>query len=61
MYVTALRSGGYRNLEGKVELCQPLAVLIGENNAGPGSNRLNAATVPGHQRRTLDTLVIGEI
>jgi hypothetical protein len=34
MYVSALRATGYRNLEGTVELCHPLAVLVGENNAG---------------------------
>lgn len=34
MYVSALRAIGYRNLEGTVELCSPLAVLVGENNAG---------------------------
>ncbi|HTD08810.1 MAG TPA: AAA family ATPase [Solirubrobacteraceae bacterium] len=34
MQVRALHSRGYRNLEGTVELCSPLAVLVGENNAG---------------------------
>jgi pimeloyl-ACP methyl ester carboxylesterase len=27
-------SSGFRNLEGTLELCHPLAVLVGENNAG---------------------------
>jgi putative ATP-dependent endonuclease of the OLD family len=34
MHVSALRASGYRNLDGTVELCHPLAVLVGENNAG---------------------------
>jgi putative ATP-dependent endonuclease of OLD family len=34
MYVSALRASGYRNLDGTIELCYPLAVLVGENNAG---------------------------
>lgn len=41
MYVSALRATGYRNLEGTVELCSPLAVLVGENNAGK-SNVIDA-------------------
>lgn len=34
MYVAALIASGYRNLEGEYPLCHPLAVLVGENNAG---------------------------
>ena len=34
MHVSALVAHGFRNLEGRVALCQPLAVVIGENNAG---------------------------
>ena len=34
MYVSALRATGYRNLDTTIELCHPLAVLVGENNAG---------------------------
>jgi putative ATP-dependent endonuclease of OLD family len=41
MFVSALRASGYRNLEGTVDLCHPLAVLVGENNAGK-SNVIDA-------------------
>lgn len=34
MYVSAFRASNYRNLDGTFELCHPLAVLVGENNAG---------------------------
>jgi putative ATP-dependent endonuclease of the OLD family len=34
MYVSALRAVGYRNLDGIIGLCHPLAVLVGENNSG---------------------------
>jgi putative ATP-dependent endonuclease of OLD family len=34
MYVSALRASGYRNLEGIFPICAPLAILVGENNAG---------------------------
>jgi len=34
MYVEALIASGYRNLDGEYPLCHPLAVLVGENNAG---------------------------
>jgi putative ATP-dependent endonuclease of OLD family len=34
MYVAALTASGYRNLDGEYPLCHPLAVLVGENNAG---------------------------
>ncbi|HEV7529031.1 MAG TPA: AAA family ATPase [Solirubrobacteraceae bacterium] len=41
MRIKALQSKGYRNLAGEVELCSPLAVLVGENNAGK-SNLVDA-------------------
>jgi putative ATP-dependent endonuclease of the OLD family len=41
MYVSALRASGYRNLNTTVGLCQPLAVIVGENNAGK-SNVIDA-------------------
>src|SRR4051794_18075328 len=41
MYITTLRAAGYRNLAGTVELCHPLAVIVGENNAGK-SNVIDA-------------------
>jgi putative ATP-dependent endonuclease of OLD family len=41
MYVSALRAKGYRNLDTMIELCHPLAVLVGENNAGK-SNVIDA-------------------
>ncbi len=34
MFITALKASGYRNLNTSVGLCAPLAVLVGENNAG---------------------------
>jgi hypothetical protein len=34
MYVSALVAHGFRNLEGRIPLCEPLVVVIGENNAG---------------------------
>ena len=41
VHVTALRATGFRNLDTIVELCHPLAVLVGENNAGK-SNVIDA-------------------
>ena len=41
MYVSALRAVGYRNLNTGIGLCEPLAVLVGENNAGK-SNVIDA-------------------
>jgi putative ATP-dependent endonuclease of OLD family len=41
MYVSALRASGYRNLEGTFPICAPLAILVGENNAGK-SNVIDA-------------------
>ena len=41
MYVSALRACGYRNLEGTFPICAPLAILVGENNAGK-SNVIDA-------------------
>jgi putative ATP-dependent endonuclease of OLD family len=41
MYVAALIASGYRNLDGEYPLCHPLAVLVGENNAGK-SNVIDA-------------------
>lgn len=32
--LSALRAVGYRNLDGTVGLCAPVAVMVGENNAG---------------------------
>jgi putative ATP-dependent endonuclease of OLD family len=34
VFVTALRAVGYRNLDTTIEVCHPLAVVVGENNAG---------------------------
>jgi AAA domain len=39
--VKALQCSGYRNLKGRVELRSPLAVIVGENNAGK-SNVIDA-------------------
>lgn len=41
MYVSAIRATGYRNLDATVGLCHPLAVIVGENNAGK-SNVIDA-------------------
>jgi putative ATP-dependent endonuclease of OLD family len=41
VYVSALRASGYRNLEGTFPIGAPLAVLVGENNAGK-SNLIDA-------------------
>jgi AAA15 family ATPase/GTPase len=41
MYVSALRAVGYRNLNTTIGVCHPLAVLVGENNAGK-SNVIDA-------------------
>jgi putative ATP-dependent endonuclease of OLD family len=41
MYVSALRAKNYRNLDTTVGLCHPLAVVVGENNAGK-SNVIDA-------------------
>lgn len=37
MFVRALVVTGFRNLEGCIPLCEPLAVLLGENNSGKSS------------------------
>ena len=41
MYISAIRATGYRNLNGVVPLSAPLAILVGENNAGK-SNVIDA-------------------
>jgi putative ATP-dependent endonuclease of OLD family len=41
VHVTALRTANFRNLNTTIELCHPLAVLVGENNAGK-SNVIDA-------------------
>ncbi len=41
MYVSAVRATGYRNLNGTIGLCHPLAIIVGENNAGK-SNVIDA-------------------
>lgn len=41
MYVSALRATNYRNLNTTIGLCHPLAVVVGENNAGK-SNLIDA-------------------
>ena len=41
MFVAALRAVGFRNLDTTIELCSPLAVVVGENNAGK-SNLIDA-------------------
>ena len=41
MRISALRATGYRNLDGQVGLCDPVAILVGENNAGK-SNVIDA-------------------
>lgn len=41
VYVSAIRATGYRNLDATVGLCHPLAVIVGENNAGK-SNVIDA-------------------
>ena len=41
MHVTALRAAGFRNVNTTIELCHPLALLVGENNAGK-SNVIDA-------------------
>ena len=37
MFVNALVATGFRNLDGRIPLCAPLAVLLGENNSGKSS------------------------
>ena len=39
--MSAIRATGFRNLTGRIPLCEPLAVLVGENNAGK-SNVIDA-------------------
>jgi putative ATP-dependent endonuclease of the OLD family len=41
LYVSAVRATGYRNLNGTIGLCHPLAIIVGENNAGK-SNVIDA-------------------
>lgn len=41
MQLSELRIEGFRNLEGTVELCAPLALIVGENNTGK-SNVIDA-------------------
>lgn len=41
VFIVALRAVGFRNLNTTIELCHPLAVVVGENNAGK-SNLIDA-------------------
>lgn len=41
MRISALRASGYRNLDGRIGLCDPVAIVVGENNAGK-SNVIDA-------------------
>ena len=41
MFVTAISATGFQNLSGRIPLCYPLAVIIGENNTGK-SNLIDA-------------------
>ena len=41
MFVRAISAVGFRNLSGRVPICHPLAVIIGENNTGK-SNLIDA-------------------
>jgi putative ATP-dependent endonuclease of the OLD family len=41
VHISAVTASGYRNLAGRIELCHPLAVIAGENNAGK-SNVIDA-------------------
>jgi putative ATP-dependent endonuclease of OLD family len=41
VHVSAVVAHGFRNLEGRIPLCEPLAVIIGGNNAGK-SNAIDA-------------------
>lgn len=41
MYVAKLVAAGYRNLDGEYPFCQPLSILVGENNVGK-SNIIDA-------------------
>lgn len=41
MHVAAITASGFRNLAGRIPLCEPLAVLVGENNVGK-SNVIDA-------------------
>jgi putative ATP-dependent endonuclease of OLD family len=41
MFISSLRASGYRNLDTTIGLCSPLAVIVGENNAGK-SNVIDA-------------------
>jgi predicted ATP-dependent endonuclease of OLD family len=69
MRITALRAEGYRNLNGTYGLPAPLAVIVGENNAGK-SNLIDALRtvlepenpptgVAGSARRILPTMARG--
>jgi putative ATP-dependent endonuclease of the OLD family len=44
MYVAAIRAQGFRNLDGRIPLCHPLAFVIGENNTGK-SNLIDALRI----------------
>lgn len=41
MHIAAITATGFRNLAGRISLCEPLAVLVGENNVGK-SNVIDA-------------------
>src|SRR4051812_34462737 len=41
VHLSELRVAGFRNLDGLIELCAPLALVVGENNAGK-SNVIDA-------------------
>jgi putative ATP-dependent endonuclease of the OLD family len=44
MYVTAVRARGFRNLDGDYPICDPLSIIVGENNAGK-SNLVDALRI----------------
>jgi putative ATP-dependent endonuclease of the OLD family len=44
LYVTALRAEGFRNLHGDYPICDPLSIIVGENNAGK-SNLVDALRI----------------
>ena len=42
--MTALRAEGFRNLHGDYPICDPLSIIVGENNAGR-SNLVDALRI----------------
>ena len=56
VFVNALVATGFRNLDGRIPLCAPLAVLLGENNSGKSASSTRCGCCSPRGRSALATL-----